>query len=69
MGLVKDSQPVAELNLSLVSNSGAPLSLSTNIPSGVFLKISSSLQNLASVPYSNATLYASESPNLKKPRA
>ena len=47
---------VEELNLYLVSNNGAPLNLSTKIPSGVFLKISYSLQNLASVPSLKATL-------------
>ena len=50
IGAVNDNQPLLETNLSLVSNKGAPLNLSTNIPSGVFLNISYSLQNLASVP-------------------
>ena len=37
-GLVNDNHPVPELNLSLVSNKGAPLNLSIKTPSGVFLK-------------------------------
>jgi hypothetical protein len=41
---VKLSQPLLELKRSLVSNKGAPESLSTNTPSGVFLKISYCLQ-------------------------
>ena len=69
MGLVKESHPVLELNLSFVSNKGSPLNLSTNLPSGVFLKSSYSLQNLESVPSLKATLKASLFPNLKKPKA
>ncbi len=38
-GAVNDSHPLLETNLSLVSNKGAQLNLSTKIPSGVFLKI------------------------------
>jgi hypothetical protein len=38
-GAVKESQPLRETNLSLVSNKGAPLNLSIKTPSGVFLKI------------------------------
>jgi hypothetical protein len=36
IALVKLSQPLLELKRSLVSNKGAPESLSTNTPSGVF---------------------------------
>ena len=38
-GLVNESQPERETNLSSVLNKGCPLYLSTNIPSGVFLNI------------------------------
>jgi hypothetical protein len=50
IALVKLSQPLLELKRSLVSNKGAPESLSTNTPSGVFLKISYCLQKRPSVP-------------------
>ena len=54
-GFVNDNHPERDTNLSFVSNKGSPLNLSIKIPSGVFLKIWYSLQNLESVPLLKAT--------------
>ena len=55
IGFVNDNHPDLETNLSLVSNKDSPLNLSIKIQSGVFLKISYSLQKRASVPLLKAT--------------